>query len=65
MTRRLGNGEAFFSFAFHAACALSAPSGQRYSRFAAFPMAGRILDFSLLSLEGGAPKGRRLAPAAG
>ena len=39
--------------------------GQRYSRFAAFPMAGRILDFSLLPLEGGVPKGRRLAPAAG
>ena len=38
---------------------------QRYSRFAALPMAGRILDFSLLPLEGGAPKGRRLAPAAG
>ena len=40
-------------------------AGQRYFRFAAFPMAGRILDFSLLPLEGGAPKGRRLAPAAG
>ena len=39
--------------------------GQRYSRFAAFSMAGRILDFSLLPLEGGAPKGRRLALAAG
>ena len=38
--------------------------GQRYSRFAAFSMAGRILDFSLLPLEGGR-RGRRLAPAAG
>ena len=39
--------------------------GQRYSCFATFSMERRILDFSLLPLEGGAPKGRRLAPAAG
>ena len=62
-----------FIILFHTASALSAPSGhlplegkalgvgQLYSRFAAFSMAGRILDFSLLPLEGGAPKRRRLA----
>ena len=55
--------ETYFPTLFHTASALSAPSGhlplegkalgvgQRYSRFAAFSMAGRILDFSLLWKE--------------
>ena len=69
--------ETHFPTLFHTASALSAPLGhlplegkalgvgQRYSRFAAFSMARRILDCSLLPLEGGVPKGRRLAPVAG
>ena len=46
------------------------PRGEGFGAAAVFsfhrlPHGKRILDFSLLPLEGGAPKGRRLAPAAG
>ena len=66
-----------FSSVFHTASALSAPSGHLPLEGKAMvrgggilvslpsPWGKRILNVSLLPLEGGAPKGRRLALAAG
>ena len=67
----------FSSSVFHTASALSAPSGHLPLEGKALvrgggilvslpsPWGKRILNFSLLPLEGGAPKGRRLALAVG
>ena len=69
--------ETLSSSLFHTASALSAPSrhlpleGKAMVRGGGIlvslpsPWGKRILNFSLLPLEGGAPKGRRLALAAG